>query len=102
MTLEEAENGLYEAIKHVGKQIDNVQFPYKVERILILPKREEGIDIIEAGEILKLFNSSSNSMVKVLRDNGFGKRDFDYFAYSSNGINNQMHITPLSFYLTLS
>lgn len=102
MTLEEADNGLYESVKHVGKQIDNVQYPYKVEKVLILPKREEAIDIIEAGEIIRLFNSSSCGMVKVLKDNSFGERDFDYFVYSSNGITNQIHLMKLKDYIDLT
>ena len=103
MTLVKADKGLLEAVKHVGKQIDNDEYPYKVEKVLILPKHEEAIDLIEASDIIKMFNSSSHGMVKVLKDNGFGERDFDYFVYSGKEgeSSSTTHIMPLNYYITL-
>ena len=100
MTLEEADKGLYEAIKFVGSKKRDDKFPFKVDKILILPNDETSPALTI--DIIRRINSSSNSIAKVLKDEGLSEKDFDYFVYSTNGTTNSMHIMKLNDYIPLT
>ena len=98
MTLKLAVEGLYDVVKYVGSKKDNEDFPFKVEKVLILPT---GKTSNELEEIIRLLNSSSSSIGQVLKNEGFGNADVEYFVYSSNGLSNSMFVMPLKRYISL-
>ncbi|HEY5369801.1 MAG TPA: hypothetical protein VIJ75_12505 [Hanamia sp.] len=100
MTLEKADKGLRDVVKYVGSKKDNVDFPFEVEKILILPTGKTSLELIDR---IRMINSSSKSIAQVLKDEGFGNFDVDYFVYSGKeGESFSItHFMPLNDYIAL-